>query len=72
MAKPDEVAAAAPIVYVIDDDDGMRRALTLLLSTVDYKTLAFANPSDFLAQFDPDIHGCLVLDIRMPGMSGLR
>ena len=72
MAKPNEVAAAAPIVYVIDDDDGMRRALSLLLSTVGYKTLVFAAPSDFLAHFDPDIHGCLVLDIRMPGMSGLE
>jgi len=72
MAKPSEVAAAPPIVYVIDDDDGMRRALSLLLSTVGYKTLAFASPSDFLAQFDSDTHGCLVLDIRMPGMSGLE
>jgi two-component system response regulator FixJ len=72
MAKPSEAAAAAPIVYVIDDDDGMRRALSLLLGTVGYKTLVFASPSDFLAQFDPDTHGCLVLDIRMPGMSGLE
>ena len=72
MAKPNEVAAAAPIVYVIDDDDGMRKALSLLLSTVGYKTLVFASPGDFLANFDPDTHGCLVLDIRMPGMSGLE
>jgi two-component system response regulator FixJ len=72
MAKPGEAAAAAPIVYVIDDDDGMRRALSLLLSTVGCKTLVFASPGDFLAQFNPDTHGCLVLDIRMPGMSGLE
>jgi two-component system, LuxR family, response regulator FixJ len=72
MAKPSEAAAATPIVYVIDDDDGMRRALSLLLGTVGHKTRVFANPSDFLAQFDPDTHGCLVLDIRMPGMSGLE
>src|SRR5260370_41836566 len=72
MAKPSEVAAVAPTVYVIDDDDGMRRALSLLLSTVGYKTLAFANPGEYLAQFDPETHGCLVLDIRMPGMSGLE
>jgi two-component system response regulator FixJ len=72
MVKPSEAVATAPIVYVIDDDDGMRRALSLLLSTVGYKTLVFANPSDFLSQFDPDTHGCLVLDIRMPGMSGLE
>ena len=72
MAKPSDAAAAAPIVYVIDDDDGMRKALSLLLSTVGYKTLVFASPTDFLAHFDPDTHGCLVLDIRMPGMSGLE
>jgi two-component system, LuxR family, response regulator FixJ len=72
MAKPGEIPIAAPTVHVIDDDDGMRRALSLLLSTVGYKTAVFANPTDFLAQFDPDTHGCLVLDIRMPGMSGLE
>src|SRR3984893_2539610 len=72
MAKLSEATATAPIVYVIDDDDGMRRALSLLLSTVGYKTLVFASPTDFLAHFDPDTHGCLVLDIRMPGMSGLE
>ena len=72
MPKTSEAAAADPIVYVIDDDDGMRRALSLLLSTVGYKALVFASPGDFLAHFDPDTHGCLVLDIRMPGMSGLE
>jgi two-component system response regulator FixJ len=70
--KSSDAAAPVPIVYVIDDDDGMRRALSLLLSTVGYKTLVFPNPGDFLAQFDPDTHGCLILDIRMPGMSGLE
>jgi FixJ family two-component response regulator len=72
MLKTHEHPAAPPTVYIIDDDDGMRRALSLLLSTVGYKTLPFGNPQDFLAQFDPDAHGCLVLDIRMPGMSGLE
>ena len=72
MPKTSKAAAADPIVYVIDDDDGMRRALSMLLSTVGYKTLVFASPGDFLAHFDPDTHGCLVLDIRMPGMSGLE
>src|SRR6202521_2289353 len=72
MAKPSVAAAAAPIVYVIDDDDGMRKALSLLLSTVGYKTLVFATPGDFLAHYKPDAPGCLVLDIRMPDMSGLE
>jgi len=72
MAKPAERPITIPTVYVIDDDDGMRRALSLLLNTVGYRTIAFANPAEFLAQFDADTHGCLVLDIRMPGMSGLE
>src|ERR1700692_5023692 len=63
---------AAPAVYVVDDDDGMRRALDTLLSTVGYKTAVFSRPTDFLASFKPDSPGCLVLDIRMPDMSGLE
>jgi two-component system response regulator FixJ len=63
---------ADPVVYIIDDDDGMRRALTLLLNTVGYTTRAYANPHEFLAQFKAEAAGCLVLDIRMPGMSGLE
>ncbi len=71
MAK-DEDAVQAATIYVVDDDDGMRRALTLLLNTVGYKTAAFASPREFLEKFRPDLPGCLVLDIRMPGMSGLE
>jgi two-component system response regulator FixJ len=71
MAKA-EVAVNAATVYVVDDDDGMRRALSLLLNTVGFKTAAFANPKEFLETFKPDAAGCLVLDIRMPGMSGLE
>jgi two-component system, LuxR family, response regulator FixJ len=71
MAKA-EVLVSAATVYVVDDDDGMRRALSLLLNTVGYKTAAFASPKEFLDKFKPDAAGCLVLDIRMPGMSGLE
>jgi two-component system response regulator FixJ len=71
MAKAEDAVNAAT-VYVVDDDDGMRRALSLLLNTVGYKTAAFASPKEFLDKFRPDTAGCLVLDIRMPGMSGLE
>jgi two-component system, LuxR family, response regulator FixJ len=71
MAKPEDTVRSAT-VYVVDDDDGMRRALSLLLNTVGYKTAAFASPKEFLDKFRPDVPGCLVLDIRMPGMSGLE
>ena len=61
-----------PVVYVVDDDDGMRRALTVLITTVGYQPIAFAKPTEFLAKFDPNQPGCLVLDVRMPEMSGLE
>src|ERR1700692_2200018 len=71
MVTPNDKAAGSTI-YVVDDDDGMRRALDALLSTVGYKTAVFSRPSEFLANFKPDSAGCLVLDIRMPDMSGLE
>lgn len=71
MAKPNETRNLPPAVYVVDDDDGMRRALDTLLSTVGYETAVFSRASDFLANFKLDAPGCLVLDIRMPDMSGL-
>jgi FixJ family two-component response regulator len=70
MSKPDK--SASPVIYVVDDDDGMRRALDTLLSTVGYKTAVYSRPTEFLAKFKPDAPGCLVLDIRMPDMSGLE
>jgi len=67
-----EKAAPDTTIFIVDDDDGMRRALGALLSTVGYKTALFALPSQFLARFKADEPGCLILDIRMPEMSGLE
>jgi FixJ family two-component response regulator len=67
-----ETKKNGPVIYIVDDDDSMREALTLLLKTVGYSTLAFSRPADFLAKFDPNQHGCVVLDVRMPQMSGLE
>jgi two-component system response regulator FixJ len=61
-----------PTVYIVDDDDGMRRALGVLMTTVGYQPAAFAAPREFLAKYDPSQPGCLVLDVRMPEMSGLE
>jgi two-component system response regulator FixJ len=61
-----------PVVYIVDDDDGMRRALTVLITTIGYQPVAFAKPSEFLAKYDPGQPSCLVLDVRMPEMSGLE
>jgi two-component system response regulator FixJ len=61
-----------PTIYIVDDDDSMRHAIALLLKSVDYNSITFSKPSEFLARFDANVHGCLVLDIRMPEMSGLE
>jgi len=61
-----------PVVYIVDDDDGMRRALGVLMTTVGYQPAAFAGPREFLAKHDPSQPSCLVLDVRMPEMSGLE
>ena len=60
-----------PVVYVLDDDDGMRKALVALISTIGYEAIEFARPSDFLRDFDANRPACLLLDVRMPEMSGL-
>jgi FixJ family two-component response regulator len=59
-------------VYVVDDDRGVRDSLSLLLSSVGLNCRAYASASDFLEDYNPDRIGCLVSDIRMPGMSGLE
>lgn len=59
-------------VYVVDDDEAVRDALGVLLDSVGLKSHVFSSPQAFLEHYTPDISGCLVLDIRMPGMSGLE
>jgi two-component system, LuxR family, response regulator FixJ len=61
-----------PCVYVVDDDEAMRDALTLLLSSVGYFSKAYPGAGEFLDDYDPKQHACLLADIRMPGMSGLE
>ena len=58
-------------VYVVDDDASVRDSIGLLLDSVDVDYQAFASAQEFLDNYDPEQRGCLVLDIRMPGMSGL-
>jgi two-component system response regulator FixJ len=60
-----------PVVYVVDDEDGMRQAITTVLETAGLDVLAFGRPGAFLEAYDPAQAGCLVLDVRMPEMSGL-
>jgi FixJ family two-component response regulator len=59
------------VVFVIDDDPSMRLALEDLVSTVGLDVRTFTAPQEFLQSKPPDAPGCLVLDVRLPGMSGL-
>jgi FixJ family two-component response regulator len=60
-----------PIVFVIDDDASMRQALARLLQSVQLRAEAFASPQEFLQGVCPNVPSCLVLDVRLPGLSGL-
>ena len=62
---------APAVVFVIDDDPSMRGALEDLVGSVGLQVRPFASPQDFLQSKLPDAPGCLVLDVRLPGMSGL-
>jgi RNA polymerase sigma factor (sigma-70 family) len=65
------VSARDPIVYVVDDDPAVLDAIRLLLRSVGLASQTFESASAFLGAFDPEQPGCLVLDVRMPGMSGI-
>ncbi|OLL31978.1 DNA-binding response regulator [Burkholderia sp. SRS-W-2-2016] len=68
-ARP-SVPDAAPVVYIVDDDNGMRTSLAWLLESVGIKSQGFVSATDFLRAFDLNVPGCLVLDVRMPEVSG--
>jgi two-component system response regulator FixJ len=61
-----------PMIFVVDDDAAVRDALKLLLRSVGQSVETYASAQEFLDAYSEDRPGCLVLDIRMPGMSGLE
>jgi len=65
---PDETLT----VYIVDDDPAVRDSLSLLLSLRGYRTATFTPAEDFLAALRPDWAGCVLADIRMPGLTGLE
>src|SRR5262249_58309675 len=69
-AAPD-VSATASVVFVVDDDASVRDSLGRLISSVGFKVETFANARAFLGARRPDAPGCLGLDVRLPGLSGL-
>src|SRR3954469_4699298 len=62
---------ATPLVIIIDDDPSVRSSLKFLLSTVGLQTETFDSANSFLRKKCPDVPSCLVLDVRLPGLSGL-
>ena len=66
-----EVDAVA-VVYIVDDDDAGRGSLRYLLESIGLKVAPYANPDEFLDQFDDDALGCVVLDMRLPKIGGLE
>jgi len=69
MSPPD---AVEPLVYVVDDDAAMRSSLKWLIESVGMRVEAYGSADEFLGCYYPARAGCLLLDVRMPGMSGLE
>lgn len=61
----------SPVIHLVDDDGAVRQALALLISTVGLRVSDWAHPQDFLDRFDRGSVGAIILDVRMPGLSGL-
>ena len=64
-------APLSPLIHLIDDDDAVRANLALLIGTVGLRVQAWADPQEFMRRFDRQGIGAIVLDVRMPGISGL-
>lgn len=62
----------SPVVYLLDDDPDVREGLALLLRSVGLRSEAYASSAEFIGGYAPHAIGCLILDIRMPGESGLQ
>jgi FixJ family two-component response regulator len=71
QSRPDSSAQAAPIVFVVDDDVSVRESLEALVRSAGWKPETFASAQAFLARSRPDVPSCLVLDVSLPGLSGL-
>ena len=63
---------STPIIHIVEDDHSLRAALESLFHSVDFRTRAYGSVADFIRDHDPQRPGCLVLDVRLPGTSGLE
>ena len=71
-SRPIDASRTEPLVYIVDDDEALRDSLVWLLESSGLKASPFASAEAFLKAWNNDMRGCIVLDIRMAGMSGLE
>src|SRR5689334_7123365 len=71
-AEPTPAGVSSGTVFIVDDDLHVRNAVALLAKSVGLEVEVYASAQEFLDRYDADKSGCLILDIRMPGMSGLE
>ena len=64
--------AKQPTIFVVDDDEDMRDSIQWLVESVNLDAETYSGAGEFLQACDPQRHGCLLLDVRMPGMSGME
>ncbi|UTM01118.1 response regulator [Alcaligenes sp. NLF5-7] len=71
MNPTENGSSLSPLIHLLDDDAAVRQSLSLLISTVGLRVQTWADPQQFLESFDRQSIGALILDVRMPGISGL-
>lgn len=71
-SRADHHDSLTPVVYVVDDDQSIRDSLRELITTMGFRVVTHSTGEQFLQSYDPANHSCLVIDMRMPGMTGIE
>ena len=66
------IQARSATAFIVDDDEAVRGSLRMLLKSLGIPAVTHGSAAEFLAEYDPEQAGCLILDVRMPGMNGLE
>ena len=72
MTSLNNVDSEQATVFVVDDDDGIRQTISLMLRSLKVRVKTYSNAREFLDFYTPDLPGCLLLDMRMPGITGFQ
>ncbi len=70
--RPDVSPELKPIVYIVDDDTSVRKSLMRLMVSVKLEACSFASANEFLDSGFRDEHACLIVDVKMPGLTGIE